>query len=116
MESQVLDQKSFSVSPVDLIPPDEEDDEPQVDQRCLKYTVYGPLVDKDDVKAMITARLMEHVELDHLVDDAIADPLDPDRPHVHVADQLRLGQTLVDITQDVLDEYIDMLAIAAGED
>jgi hypothetical protein len=50
-----------------------------------------------------------------LVDDAIADPLDQDRPHIHVADQLRLGQTLVDITQDVLDEYLDMLAIAAGE-
>jgi hypothetical protein len=111
-----LQPKDYSPSPVDLIPPDEtEDDEPQADQRCLKYALYGSLVDKDDVKAMIAARLMEHLELDHLVDDAIADPLDQDRPHIHVADQLRLGQTLVDITQDVLDEYLDMLAIAAGE-
>jgi hypothetical protein len=62
-----LQPKDYSPSPVDLIPPDEtEDDEPQADQRCLKYALYGSLVDKDDVKAMIAARLMEHLELDHV--------------------------------------------------
>jgi hypothetical protein len=110
MESQVFDQKAYSLSPVDLIPPDELEDLGEVDTRRLDYERYRRLVDVDDVAEVVATRLASSVALRSLIEDALRDPLDADRPHVHVSEALRLTHDVLVEINMALDDIIGMLA------
>jgi hypothetical protein len=113
MESQVFSSATFSISAVDLIPPSEPDELDEVDEPALDYRRYSRLVDIDDVLEVVASRLASSVELRSIIEDALRDPLDPDRPHIHISDALRLTTDVLVEVNTALDDVIGMLA--AGE-
>jgi hypothetical protein len=102
--------KDYSLSPVDLIPPDEPEDLGEVDERALNYRRYSRLVDVDDVLEVVASRLASSVELRSIIEDALRDPLDRDRPHIHISDALRLTTDVLVEVNTALDDVIGMLA------
>jgi hypothetical protein len=110
MESQVFDPTAYAVSPVDLIPPDEPEDLEEEDARRLDYRRFSRLVDVDDVMEVVCSRLSSSVELRSIIEDALRDPLDPDRPHIHINDALRLTTDVLVEVNTALDDVIGMLA------
>ena len=114
MESQVFLPAQYSLSPVDLIPEDDDDEVAEVDERQLRYVRLGKLVDVEDIVEMVCARLKESLELRHLVERAIADPHDLERPHVHINDALRMAQDVLVEVVTAVDEQISLLDVVEG--
>jgi hypothetical protein len=116
-DAQVLSCKDYSLSTVDLIPPDDLDEDERVseaDERRARYARLGKRVDVDEVIATVCARLKDSAELRYLVEDAIADPHDADRPRVHVSDALRMAQDVLVEVVTAVDAQISGLAVAEG--
>jgi hypothetical protein len=111
MESQVFLPAQYSLNPVDLIPADDDDEVAEVDERRLRYARLATLVDIDDIAEMVCARLKESVQLRYLIEDAIADPHDLERPHVHINDALRMAQDVLVEVVTAVDEQISMLDV-----
>jgi hypothetical protein len=111
-ESQVFSPAAFSLSPVDLIPDADEDvGVDEVDERQARYVRLGKLVDAEDLIEIVCDRLKESAQLRWMVEDAIADPHDTDRPRVHVSELIRMGQQVLDAVATVVDESIAMLDV-----
>jgi hypothetical protein len=111
MESQVFLPAQYSLHTVDLIPADDDAEVAEVDARQLRYARLGKLVDVEDIVEMVCARLKESLELRHLVEDAIADPHDLERPHVHINDALRMAQDVLVEVVTAVDEQLSLLDV-----
>jgi hypothetical protein len=110
MESQAFLPAQYSLSPVDLIPP-EEDEAAEVDERQARYARLGKLVDLEDVMEMVLCRLRESTQLRYLIEDAIADPHDTNKPRVHINDALRMAQDVLVEVVTAVDEQISVLDV-----
>ena len=113
-DAQVLSFKDYSLSTVDLIPPDDLDDDERVseaDERMARYARLGKLVDVEKVIETVCARLKDSAQLRYLVEDAIADPHDTDRPRVHASDALRMAQDVLVEVVTAVDEQISVLDV-----
>jgi hypothetical protein len=108
--------REFSLSPVDLIDPDLDDDEPlsEADARELHYRQFARAIDREDLKQIIPARLAESTALDTAIEDALETPIGHDRIDVHVNDRLRLANSIFAEIRDAADELIELYA--AGEE
>jgi hypothetical protein len=111
MESQAFLPARYSLSPVDLIPEDDDDQVGEVDARHLRYARLGQLVDVEDIAEMVCARLKDSAQLRYLIEDAIADPHDPERPHVHINDALKMAQDVLVEVVTAVDEQISVLDV-----
>lgn len=111
---QEFSPRDFSLSPVDLIPPADNDEVSEVDARQLRYARLATLVDVDDIAEMVCARLKESAQLRYLIEDAIADPHDPERPHVHINDALRMAQDVLVEVVTAVDDQISLLDVVEG--
>jgi hypothetical protein len=113
---QEFSPRDFSLSPVDLIPPEDsaDDEVSEVDARRLRYARLATLVDIDDIAEMVCARLKESVQLRYLIEDAIADPHDLERPHVHINDALHMAQDVLVEVVTAVDEQISLLDVVEG--
>jgi phosphoribosyl 1,2-cyclic phosphodiesterase len=109
MESQVFLPAQYSISPVDLIPDHDVDQE--VDARAARYARLATLVDIEDIAEMVCARLKDSAQLRYLIEDAIADPHDPERPHVHINDALKMAQDVLVEVVTAVDEQISVLDV-----
>lgn len=119
MSTETFSFKDYSLSPVDLIPADDDlDDEDftEADERSARYARLGRLVDVDDVIEMVCSRLKESAQLRSVVEDAIADPHDPDRPHIHVSGALRLTNDVLVEVVTAVDDLISMLDVTTDEE
>ena len=116
MDSQVFSPQAFSLSSVDLIPPDADEDSgfDEVDARLARYTRLGKLVDIEDIIEIVCARLKDSAQLPWLVEDAIADPHDTDRPRVHVSDALRMARDVLREVVTAVDEQISVFDVVEG--
>jgi hypothetical protein len=117
MEAQAFLPADYSLRTVDLIPPDDvDDDEPisEADERTARYARLGKLVDVEDVIEIVCARLKDSAQVHVMVEDAIADPHDPDRPQVHVSDALRMVQDVLVEVVTAVDEQISILDVVEG--
>jgi hypothetical protein len=105
--------KDYSLSPVDLMSEAEDDDlrGSEADTRQLHYARLGKLVDVEDVIEMVCARLKDSAQLRYLIEDAIADPHDQDRPHVHINDALKMAQDVLVEVVTAVDEQISILDV-----
>jgi hypothetical protein len=113
-DAHVLSCNDSSLSTVDLIPPDDLDEGERVsaaDERRARYARLGKRLDVEEVIAIVCARLKESAELRDLVEDAIADPHDADRPRVHVSDALRMAQDVLVAVVTAVDAQISRLAV-----
>jgi hypothetical protein len=113
-ESQVFSPEAFSLSPVDLIPSDDDGDDDRfsdLDAREARYYRLGKLVDVEDAMEMLCARLRESTQLYAFLQDLLDCPIDPDSPRVHPMDALRLANEVAVIGTTVCDELMGMLDV-----
>jgi hypothetical protein len=114
MESQAFLPAQYSLSPVDLIPP-EEDEEAEVDERQARYARLGQLVDVEDVIEVVLSRLRESQQLQWLITDSLEDPHpDVQRPKVHVNELLKMGREVLEAVAVAVDEQVSMLDVVEG--
>jgi hypothetical protein len=86
MESQVFDPKAYSLSPLDLIPPDDLEDE-DADVRWLEYCRCAATVDRTHILECVLSDLdCDESPLYEFIDDAIANPHEPGRPKANITD------------------------------
>jgi hypothetical protein len=114
MESQVFSPQAFSLSPVDLIPPDADEDGgfDEVDERLARYARLGKLVDVEDVIEVVLSRLRESAQLRWMIEDSLEDPhQDMTRPRVHVSELIRMGQQVLDAVAVAVDEQVSLLDV-----
>jgi hypothetical protein len=116
MDSQVFSPQAFNLASTDLIPPDTDEDGgiDEVDARQIRYVRLGKLVDIEDIIEIVCARLKDSAQLRWLVEDAIADPHDTDRPRVHVSDALRMARDVLREVVTAVDEQISVLDVTEG--
>jgi hypothetical protein len=116
-ESQVFSPEAFSLSPVDLIPPDtdEDGDVDEVDARQARYARLGKLLDVEDAMEMLCARLRESPQLYAFLQDLLDCPIDPENARVHPMDALRLANEVAVIGTTVCDELMGMLDVVVED-
>jgi hypothetical protein len=86
MDSQVFDPKASSLSPIDLIPPEDGEDA-DVDVQWLEYCRVAKALDRTRILEVVLSDLdADDSPLYEFIDDAIANPHEPGR---------RLGQSLL---------------------
>ena len=65
-------------------------------------------MDIEDVIEVVCTRLKDSSQLRSLVEDAISDLHDPERPHIHASDALRMAQ---DVLVEVVTAVDDMISV-----
>jgi hypothetical protein len=116
-ESQVFSPEAFSLSPVDLLPSDDDGDDDRfsdLDAREARYHRLGKLVDVEDAMEMLCARLRESPQLYAFLQDLLDCPIDPENARVHPMDALRLANEVAVIGTTVCDELMGMLDVGPG--
>jgi hypothetical protein len=110
MESQVFDPQAYSLSPVDLIPPDDFEDEDDADVRWLEYCRMASKVSREEILAVVLDELNSPVSpLLDLIDDALATPHpEPDRPRTNVTELIKLGQAILSMVAKAVDDQVSM--------
>jgi hypothetical protein len=112
MESQVFLPQAFSLSPVDLIhaDTDEDDEGDEVDARVARYARLGKLVDVEDIIEVVLSGLRDSAQLRWMVEDSIEDPHpDVTRPKIHVNELLKMGRAVLEAVAVAVDEQVGML-------
>jgi len=120
MESQAFSPATFSLSAVDLLPPEDSDDDEATQEsnaRLARYAQVARLVDVEDIIECVCATLKESTQLRWLVEDALDDPHpDVTRPKVHVNKLLKMGRAVLEAVAIAVDEQVSLLAVTHGED
>jgi hypothetical protein len=111
-ESQVFSPQAFSLSPTDLIDLDLDEDEPrsEADLRDGRYRQFAKAIDRDDLKQMVLARLLESDAFEVAIENALETPIGLDRVDMHVSDRIRLADAVYAEIRDAADELIEMYA------
>lgn len=122
MESQVFDPKALSLSPVDLIPPDGDDDEEEADARWARYGEIAAELDRDELIDVIVEELQANPELLYQLEDCCTNPYsEPERPHAHVGEMATLGLAVLKVIIKAVDDAVGIRQAvealhAGGED
>jgi hypothetical protein len=113
MDAQPFLPAQYSLSPVDLIPPDDADDDvSEVDERQARYARLGRLVDIEDIIEVVCASLKDSAQLRYLIEDSLEDPHpDVSSPRVHVSELIRMGQQVLNAVAVAVDEQIGLLDV-----
>jgi hypothetical protein len=108
MESQVFDPKAYSLSPLDLIPPDDLEDE-DADVQWLEYCRLASTLERAHILEVVLSDLdAEDSPLYEFIDDAIATPHEPQRPKANITDLARLGQSLLHLIAKAVDDQVNL--------
>jgi hypothetical protein len=108
----VFDPKAYALSPVDLIPDDDEGiiEENDVDLRWVRYAELARTLDTDDLIAMVGEAFSTSDVLRTLIEVAKAEPYRPDeRKRVHVMDAIRLGNEVATLIAQAMDDLIGQM-------
>jgi hypothetical protein len=110
MESQAFVPAAYSLRPIDLIPPDDFEDEDDVDVRWLEYCRMAASVRRDEVLAVVLDELNSPTSpLFDLIDDALATPHpEPDRPRTNVTDLIKLGQAILGLVAKAVEDAVGL--------
>jgi hypothetical protein len=116
MESQAFSAADYSLRTIDLIPPDDFEDEDDTDVRWLEYCRMASTVPRDEVLAVVLDELNSPVSpLFDLIDDALATPHpEPDRPRTNVTDLIKLGQAILNMVAMAVDDQVSMRTAIGG--
>jgi hypothetical protein len=100
--------RDYSVSPVDLIPVDDfEDDDPDV--RWMEYCRCAATVNRQHILDVVLSDLdAEDSPLYEFIDDAITNPHEPGRPKANITDLARLGQCILNLIAKATDDHVSM--------
>jgi hypothetical protein len=115
MPNQLFSPDSYSTRPPDLLDePDADEDEPisEADRRDGRYRQFAKAIDRDDLKQMVIARILESDAFEVAIENALETPIGLDRVDVHVHDRIRLADAVYAHIRDATDELIEMYAVA----
>jgi hypothetical protein len=107
MESSTFIPRNFSLSPVDLIPPD-DDDEPDVDVRWLHYCEVAASLDREAIIDVVLDELRESPALLDMVEDACHNPHEPGRPKTSLHELLALGKAALLLIARAVDDQVSL--------
>jgi hypothetical protein len=101
--------KDFSLSPVDLIEPDadEDADSDEVDTRWQRYGEISRSLDRDELLEVIADELKADEELLYQLEDVCLNPYrEPDRPKAHTGEVMKLGLAVLKIMIGAVDNAV----------
>src|SRR5262245_52969031 len=105
-DAQVFMPRDYSLSPVDLIP---MDDEPDEDVQWLDYCQAASTIDRTDILQTVLSDLdAEDSPLFEFIDDALENPHEPGRPKANITDLARLGQSLLHFIARAVDDATNL--------
>jgi hypothetical protein len=109
MKSQVFSPDAYSLSPVDLIPPDDLIDDEGVDVQWLEYCRCAAMVDRIHILDVVLSDLdAEDSPLFEFIDDVSTNPHEPGRAKANITDLARLGQTLLNLVAKAVDDQVNL--------
>jgi hypothetical protein len=110
MEAQGFLPAAYSLRTVDVIPPDDFEDEDDADVRWLEYCRMASTVPRDEVLAEVLDELNSPTSpLFDLIDDALATPYpEPDRPRTNVMELIKVGQAILNMDAKAVDDQVSM--------
>jgi len=116
MSTENFSFKDYSLSSVDLIPPDDFEDEDDTDVRWLEYCRMASTVPRDEVLAVVLDELNSPASpLFDLIDDALATPHpEPDRPRTNVTELIKLGQAVLNLVAKAVDDAVNLRMATGG--
>jgi hypothetical protein len=106
---QEVSPKDFSLSPVDLIPDDDDDaaDAVEVDLRWSRYCAIARELDRDDLLEVIAEELKANPEILYQVEDCCISPYqEPARPKAHAAEMAKLGLAVLQVIIGAVDNAV----------
>ena len=111
MSEQYLSFRDASLSTMDLILDDTDDDEEtlEANSRLTRYVRLGRMVDRDDIAILVGERFSASPELMGLIDDCLSDPPDPTRVRIHPAMAMRVALAVLREAADAIDDQIAMM-------
>jgi hypothetical protein len=112
MDSQIFDHKAYSLSPVDLIPDDDECDD---DVRWLEYCHVASQINRQHILEVVLSDLdADDSPLYEFIDDAIVNPHEPGRAKANITDLARLGQSLLNLIAKAVDDQVNLHMAVEG--
>jgi hypothetical protein len=108
MSTDTFSFNDYSLSPVDLIPPDDIDDDDQ-DIAWREYCRVASTVDRARILEIVLSDLdADDSPLYEFIDDAIAHPHEPGRAKESVSKLAQLGQSLLNLIARAVDAQINL--------
>ena len=108
MESQPFLAKDFSLRPIDLIDPEDIEDEDS-DVQWREYCRVAATLDCARILDVVLSDLdAEDSPLYEFIDDAILNPHEPGRPKANITDLARLGQSLLNLIAKAVDDQVNI--------
>ena len=108
MESQSFSAKDFSLRPIDLIYPEDMEDE-DTDVQWREYCRIANTLDRVRILDVVLSDLdAEDSPLYEFIDDAIVNPHEPGRPRANITDLARLGQSLLNLIAKAVDDQVNI--------
>jgi hypothetical protein len=107
-ESQVFSPAQYALSPVDLIPPSDDDDAEDVDVRWLHYCEVAATLDREAIVDVVLDELRESSALLDMVEDACHNPHEPGRPKTSVHELLALGKAALLLIARAVDDQVSL--------
>jgi hypothetical protein len=108
MESQGFLPAECSLRPVDLLPPDDLEDD-AADIQWLEYCRTASTLDRTRILEVVLSDLdADDSPLYEFIDDAIANPPEPGRPKANSTDLARLGQSLLNLIAKAVDDQVTL--------
>jgi hypothetical protein len=109
MALQEFSPNAFSLSPVDLIPPDADHDEDgdELDTRCTRYCEIARELDRDELIDVIVDELKANPEVLYQLEDCCTNPYqEPERPRAHVGEMAKLGLAVLQVIIGAVDNAV----------
>jgi hypothetical protein len=108
MEAQQFLPAQYSLSSVDLIPPNEDFDEPDVDVRWVHYCEVAASLDREAIIDVVLDELRESSALLDMVEDACHHPHEPGRPKTSLNDLVALGKAALLLIARAVDDQVSV--------
>jgi hypothetical protein len=108
MESPSFSASDFSVCHVDLMPPDDLEDEDE-DYRWREYCHVASTLDRTRILEVVLSNLdADGSPLYEFIDDAIANPHEPGRAKANIVELAKLGQTILNLIAKAVDDQVNL--------
>jgi hypothetical protein len=108
MESQALPPAMYSLSPTDLIPPDDVDED-NADVQWLEYCRVASTLDRARILEVVLSDLdCDESPLYEFIDEAITQPHEPGHARDNIVRLGQLGQSLLNLIAKAVDDQVNL--------
>jgi hypothetical protein len=114
MGSPSFSARDFSLRHVDLMPPDDLEDEDE-DYRWRAYCHVASTLDRTRILEVVLSNLdADGSPLYEFIDDAIANPHEPGRAKANIMELAKLGQAVLNLIAKAVDDQVNLHMAVKG--